>query len=279
MQSIIWATIVFISAHLAVAGQPDDPSTGSGRASVEESASETSDTCHKTETRYTEVLKELNSAIRREVEQKELPSFSISLVDKNRVVWAKGFGFQDADKKIPATAQTVYRVGSVSKLFTDIAVMQLVESGKLDLNDPIQKHLPDLKPLDPYGVPITLRQLMSHRSGLVRESPVGNYFDPSEPTLTETVASLNKTSLVYMPGKKTKYSNAAIAVVGAVLEKHLDVSHAHQVRQRILDPLEMKDSSFVVTPAVERKLATWNIWIMRSRLARHIAKVRKFEGI
>src|SRR5439155_10273285 len=145
---------------------------------------------------------------------KRLPALSIALVDDQRIVWARGFGFADPKAKKPATAETVYRVGSVSKLFTDIAIMRLVEQGKLDLDAPVTKYLPDFKPVNPYDKPITLRQLMTHRSGLVRESPVGHYFDPTEPTLAETVASLNKTELVYKPETKTKYSNAAIATAG-----------------------------------------------------------------
>ncbi|MDG1898021.1 MAG: serine hydrolase, partial [Fuerstiella sp.] len=207
-------------------------------------------------TDYSSVVEKLKSAIRHEVEQKQLPAFSISLVDDERVVWSDGFGFQDAEKKIPATAETVYRVGSVSKLFTDIAVMQLVERGRLDLDVPVESYLPEFQPNNPFDIAITLRQLMTHRSGLVRESPVGNYFDPTEPTLAATVASLNRTKLVYGPNTRTKYSNAAIAVVGAVLEKQLDASHAAQVRQSILNPLNMGSSGFVVTPAVKQKLAT-----------------------
>src|SRR5206468_9757572 len=99
------------------------------------------------------------------------------------------FGFQDRDKKTPATAETIYRVGSVSKLFTDVAVMQLVEEGKLDLDAPVTTYIPDFKPVPkPEHKPITLRMLMSHRSGLIREPPVGNYFDPTEPGLEKTVA-------------------------------------------------------------------------------------------
>ena len=207
-------------------------------------------------TDYASVVEKLKSAIRHEVEQKQLPAFSISLVDSERVVWSDGFGFQNAEKKTPATADTVYRVGSVSKLFTDIAVMQLVESGQLDLDAPVKEYLPEFQPSNPFDIPITLRQLMTHRSGLVRESPVGNYFDPTEPTLAATVTSLNRTKLVYKPDTRTKYSNAAIAVVGAVLEKQLDVSHAARVRQSILDPLGMTSSGFVVTPDVQQNLAT-----------------------
>ncbi len=96
---------------------------------------------------------------------------------------------------------------------------------------------------------------MSHRSGLVRESPIGHYFDPAEPSLAKTVASLNSTSLVYCPETKTKYSNAAVAVVGSVLESKLAVSHAQHVRDTILEPLHMSSSGFVVNETIEPRLA------------------------
>lgn len=214
---------------------------------------------------YAPAIEKLKAAVRYEVAEKDLPAFSISMVDQDEIVWADGFGFQDAKKTIPATAETVYRVGSISKLFTDIAVMQLAEEGKLDLDASIQKYLPDFQPKNPFGVEQTLRQMMTHRSGLVRESPVGHYFDPEEPSLTETVASLNQTELVYKPDTKTKYSNAAIAVVGSVLEKQLKVSHPQRVSQSIFNPLGMNNSSFVVTPEVRPKLATGWMWTYDDR--------------
>lgn len=205
---------------------------------------------------YQDAIAKLQRAVNYEMEQKELPAFSIAIIDDDRPIWADGFGFQDAEKKIPATKDTIYRVGSVSKLFTDIAVMQLVEQGKLDLDAPVHTYLPEFHPGNPHEAEITLRQLMTHRSGLVRESPVGNYFDPTEPSLAATVASLNETELVYKPDTRTKYSNAAIAVVGAVLEKQLSGSHAQQVHKSILDPLKMSASSFTISPALESKLAS-----------------------
>src|SRR5207245_5048402 len=122
-----------------------------------------------------------------------------------------GVGFADPKAKKPATAETVYRVGSVSKLFTDMAILRLVEQGKLDLDAPVTKYLPDFKPANPFDKTITLRQLMTHRSGLVRESPVGNYFDATSPSLAQTVASLNRTKLVYPPERRIKHSNTANA--------------------------------------------------------------------
>ena len=256
--------LVWLAA--AAGGPAQDPSVPPTRDSSPQSAlagagpstlalARSRATLRESEKQYAAAIRRLEAAVRHEVADKQLPAFSIALVDDDRMVWASGFGFQDAAKKTPATAKTIYRVGSVSKLFTDIALMQLVEQGKLELDAPIQKYLPGFKPHNPYPVDLTLRQMMSHRSGLVRESPVGNYFDPSEPTLAETVASLNATSLVYRPETKTKYSNAAVAVVGATLESQLKTTHPEQVRRTILDPLKMNDSRFLVTESMKPLLA------------------------
>jgi len=212
-----------------------------------------------------DLITHLRAAVAAEVSQKELPAFSISLVNGGEVIWADGFGFQDAEQTIPATADTVYRVGSVSKLFTDLAVMRCAERGEIDLDAPVSQYVTRFEPRNQFDVPVTLRQMMSHQSGLVRESPIGNYFDPSEPTLSDTIASLNETSLVLRPGTKTKYSNAAIAVVGAALENRTGMSHPDYVNQNIFDPLGMTASSFVVTPQVQPKLATGWMWTYDGR--------------
>src|SRR5437879_173315 len=86
---------------------------------------------------HTAAVKELQRLIEHELADKKLPALSIALVDDQRIVWAAGFGHADPKAQKPASAQTVYRAGSVSKLFTDVAVMQLVEKGALDLDAPV----------------------------------------------------------------------------------------------------------------------------------------------
>jgi CubicO group peptidase (beta-lactamase class C family)/D-alanyl-D-alanine dipeptidase len=191
---------------------------------------------------------------------KQIPAISVALVDDQQIVWAQGFGYADPQRKVRATADTVYRVGSVSKLFTDVAVMQRVERGELDLDAPITRYLPDFQPQNPFGGTITLRHLMAHRAGLVREPPVGNYFDHSQPTLAATVASLNRTELVYAPGAKSKYSNAGIGVVGYTLEKTGGEPFAPALRRSVLQPLKMKHSSFEPTPETRRRAAKGAMW-------------------
>jgi CubicO group peptidase (beta-lactamase class C family)/D-alanyl-D-alanine dipeptidase len=237
---------------VAVPDADTDADSPSGEQREEESSPQAAD--------HAAVIEALSAVIRDEVEQKQIPAFSFALVEGDRLVWAEGFGFRDAEKTQPATADTIYRVGSISKLFTALAIMQMAEAGKLDIDAPLQDYLPEFHVENPHDIPLTLRQMMSHQSGLVRESPVGNYFDPTEPTLEETIASLQTTSLVYAPQTRTKYSNAAIAVVGGALEKVAGQSHPEFVQSRLLDPLDMTHSSFVLTPDVRARLATGWMW-------------------
>src|SRR5437879_3898935 len=92
---------------------------------------------------YAPVTEALSKFVQHEMEDKKLPAFSIALVDDQQVIWAQGFSYADPDKKIPASLETVYRTASVSKLFTDIGLMQLVEQGPVKLHAPTPNSLPD----------------------------------------------------------------------------------------------------------------------------------------
>lgn len=212
---------------------------------------------------YATAAEKLSEFIRREMREKGIPAISIALVDGQSVVWAAGFG--EARTNVAANADTIYRVGSVSKLFTDIAIMQLAEKGALNLDDPVAKHLPNFQPRNPFGKEPTVRQLMAHRSGLCRESPVGNYFDPSEPTLGETIASLNSTELVYEPGTREKYSNAGIAALGYLLETAQKTPYPAYIEDRVLRPLGLAQSAFRPTPEIKAGLADGQMWTVFGR--------------
>ena len=186
----------------------------------------------------------VDAAAQAELADKEIPSIAVALIDRGGVVWSRAWGTADADGKVPATSATLYRAGSVSKLFTDVAVMRLVEQGKLDLDAPVTRYLPDFRPENPFGGAITLRQLMTHRSGLVRESPRGHYFDSDAKGQADAVASLNSTRLVAAPGTITKYSNAGIAVVGEVVARVSGKPYVQAVADLVLRPLGMASSGF-----------------------------------
>jgi CubicO group peptidase (beta-lactamase class C family)/D-alanyl-D-alanine dipeptidase len=215
--------------------------------------------------KYRASAEALERTILREIKDKNVPALSIALVDDQEIVWAQGFGFADPKSQRPATAETIHRVGSVSKLFTDIAVMQLVEKGVLDLDAPIEKYLPEFHPKNPFKKPLTLRQMMSHQSGLVREPPVGHYFDPTAPSLASMVQSLNDTTLVYEPETRTKYSNAAISTVGYVVEKTQGKPFEIYIKQSVLDPLGLTTAGFDLTPERTTALAIGQMWTYDGR--------------
>ena len=200
-----------------------------------------------------------------EVGLKKIPSLSIALVDDQRVVFAASVGYADPTTKALATPDTPYRVGSVSKPFTAILLMMLVEMGLIDLDAPIQDYLPEFEPKNKYGKKITLRQMLSHRSGVVREGPVGNYFDDTHPTLEATVKSLNKTELVYEPGSTTSYSNMALATVGYVIERTQKEPFDKFMQRKLLDPLGMKNSTFLPSAEYRKLIPKATMWTYHGR--------------
>jgi CubicO group peptidase (beta-lactamase class C family)/D-alanyl-D-alanine dipeptidase len=203
--------------------------------------------------------------IEREAKAKNIPSISIAIVDDQRVVLAASVGYADPDKKTLATADTPYRVGSVSKPFTALLLMIFVELGLIDLDVPVQTYLPDFEPTNKSGKKITLRHMLSHRSGVVREGPVGNYFDPTEPSLADTVKSLNKTELVYEPGNTTQYSNMALATVGYVLEKTQKEEFTKLMQSKLLDPIGMTGSSFRLNDDLRKRVPKAPMWTYHGR--------------
>jgi len=196
----------------------------------------------------------ITAAAQWELKEKDVPSIAIALFDRSGIVWSQAWGYADSDKNKLATASTLYRAGSVSKLLTDVAVMRLVEQGRLDLDTPVQAYLPNFRPHNPFDAPITLRELMAHRSGLVREPPRGHYFDTSPIGQADTVTSLNGTTLVAKPGTVTKYSNAAIAVVGEVVAAITHKSYEEAIDELIFAPLAMSASSMTLS-SVKNRLA------------------------
>lgn len=157
-------------------------------------------------------------AIERERAARGIPSIMVGIVDRNGLAWSGGAGHADAQGKVRVDADTRYRIGGLTQLFTAELLRSVAQRGVVDLDAPVQGYLTSFQPRNPFGGEITLRHLLEHRSGLVREPPRGSHFDVEPATLAETVASLNATALVARPGTSSKYSDAGYAVIGRVLE-------------------------------------------------------------
>ena len=228
---------------------------------------------------YPARLPALHEAIKREISAGNISGVSVALVEGNRIVYVDGFGFANKKKNIPATRDTVYRAGSISKLFTALAAMQLAEQKKLSIDQPVAELWHDFRPVNPFpeAKPITLRQLMCHRAGMFRECPVGSYFDPSDPGLRATVRSIDACVLVYPPETKTKYSNIGVAVVGQTVATVSGVPFHDYARELLLRPIGMLHSSFVHNRVVEHQLATGYMLVANGRGGFREIEAPRFE--
>jgi CubicO group peptidase (beta-lactamase class C family) len=187
------------------------------------------------------------------------PGVSIGLIHDQDLIWAKGFGLRDVERRLPATPGTIYRIASITKTFTATAIMQLRDAGKLQLDDPVVKHLPwfTYDNRFPDAPVITIRHLLTHTSGLPREADFPYWSDPSRfPTREEMIEALHGQESVFPPETRYKYSNLALAVAGEIVAAVSGEPFAEYIQGHILDPLGMT-SSYVRTGDIDRgRLAT-----------------------
>lgn len=214
------------------------------------------------------VAADLVPFVERQLREHGIPGAAIAVLDRrggSERQWQRGFGRRRPDGDAPMPYDAAFRAASISKLYTDTAAMVLVERGQLDLDAPVANYLPEFHPPNPFGRQVTLRMLMGHRAGLVRESPVGHYFDPSEPALTATVASLNDTPLVHEPGSAFKYSNPGVGVVGELIAHVTGKPFEEAVRELVLTPLGLRDSDFAARPDLLARQAHGLMWTYDGR--------------
>jgi len=187
-----------------------------------------------------------------------IPGLSAAVVIDQDMVWGKGYGFANLEKKIEATPDSIYRIASITKLFTATMLMQLRDKGKLQLDDPLVKYIPQFLIKNPFegARPITLRQIASHSSGLPREAPLDYMKNLNFPSTEEILNSLKEAELIFKPLSEFKYSNLGMALLGHALEKAAGQPYQEYIREKILVPLEMSKTAFEIEPRIERCLAT-----------------------
>lgn len=199
------------------------------------------------------VTRHLEELIAHEMRAAKLAGLGIAIVDGQQVVWARGFGSADREGGLAATPATVYRMGSISKLFTAAAALQLAQKGRLALDAPIQQALPGFAIRSRYPkVAITPRLLMTHHAGLPRDVLRGMWArEPGD--FRAMVAGLAQEDLAYPPAMMVAYSNLGPTVLGAAIEQVAAQPFADYVRQHLFEPLGMQDASFATgAPAATR---------------------------
>lgn len=176
----------------------------------------------------------------------QIPAASAAIVHDQELVWSTALGMAHPDQGIPATPGTLYSICSISKLFTSIAVMQLRDQGRLTLRDPVEEHLPwyAVEQRHEGSPPVTVQGLLTHSSGLPRESnhPYWTGPDFPFPTEEEVVAGLREQETLYPARRYFQYSNLGLSLAGGIVEELSGEEYGDYVRRHILDPLGMSST-------------------------------------
>ena len=184
------------------------------------------------------------------VDKQTIPGAVLLVADKDRILDLETVGYSDVDKKIPMHADDLFILCSITKMWTAVGILMLVDEGKVSLDDPVEKYLPGFKnqvivdkkdPTHPRPVqhPATIRQMLSHTAGLRSADGRKCLFT----TAVEDANSLGKQPLQWEPGTGYQYSEGPL-VAGAVIEAVSGMLYPDFIKKRILDPLGMKDSTF-----------------------------------
>ena len=187
----------------------------------------------------------VDGIMRAHMEANHIAGATFSYVKDGEIFFAKGYGYADVEKKNPVKeSQTMFRPGSISKLFTWTAVMQLYEQGKLDLDMNINTYLKDFKIPDTFDQPITLKHLMTHTPGFEEMINFMGVKDAGDLWTLKEYVSSNIPARVLPPGKLTAYSNYGTALAGYIVEAVSDMPFEEYIEKNIFDPLGMKISTF-----------------------------------
>lgn len=178
---------------------------------------------------------------------RKVPGMSVGVVAGDELIWAKGFGTTDAAGRVPATPSSVYSICSISKVFTAISVMQLVEADKVQLDKPITDVLPwaTFKETDPSSGPVTLRGLLTHSAGVPREAGFEywagpDFTFPTRDQIRDTFADQTKLFGTY---QHYQYSNLGLTLAGEVVAERSGQPYERYVRDNVLLPLGLGDTT------------------------------------
>ena len=209
------------------------------------------------------LIKSLPALVKAAFHESGLPSLSIAIVYDRDIIYSQAFGFADLEKKIPITTQTIYPIGSITKVFVATMLIQLAEKGVVSLDAPVKKYLHEYEVKSPYKgtQPTTLRQLATHTSGLPRDAYINFWSDYAAgnwifsmgsskmkwyASKQEVLSNLPFIELEYPPNSRYSYSNLGMALLGIALEQAANEPFTEYIESHILKPLGMNDTGFLL---------------------------------
>lgn len=206
-------------------------------------------------------LADVDSLVADDFNKNRVGSVTAGVVSGDRLIWDKSYGDADTDKHIRANEGTVYRIGSITKMFTALMFEQLIDAGKVRLSDPVEKYFPEVNLVQrryPNAPPITLMQLATHTSGLAREpDDMQKYVEgPVADWEKILIAALPHLHYIYEPGTQFSYSNIGYGILGATLARAAGEPYLKYVPEHIFEPLGMTRSALELTPTIQPYLSS-----------------------
>ncbi len=200
----------------------------------------------------TEVFAQIEAMIISRMREYKITGAAAAVVDGQKTIWAKGFGFADLRQKIPASKDTIFKIGSITKVFTAMAIMQQEEAGLIDLDASLAQYLPDfsIKTRFADATPIKIRDILCHHAGL----PCDNYKDffSSDPSAFRSVLPfLREAYAAYPPGYMFAYSNLGYALLGVLIERLSGMAFHDYIKERILNPCGMAMSGIIPADSLD----------------------------
>jgi len=191
-----------------------------------------------------------------------MPGLALAIVKGDDVVYLKGYGRADRSGR-PVTPQTPFVIGSITKPFTALGIMQLVEAGKVDLDAPVQRYLPWFRVADPSASKlITVRQLLHQTSGISQESTLETWnWGNDDDAMERHVRLLAHAPLLGPPGRTFAYANANYTTLGVIIQAVSGESYEDYVRDHIFAPLDMRHSYVSLEEAEQHGLAAGHRWL------------------
>jgi CubicO group peptidase (beta-lactamase class C family) len=210
----------------------------------------------------------LNVYIQKVMTRFKIPGLTIAIIQDGKPLYTNAFGVKNVDTQEKLNAEDIFHFASVSKPFVATAVMQLVEEGKMDLDEKLTAYLPYFELADERYKDITIRQMLNHSSGI----PDVQDYEWNKPQYDEGAAeryvrSLKDQQMLFAPGEGARYSNMAFDILGDVIAKVSGISFEDYMTQNILGPLKMKESSFLIKEISDNLRTTPHIWEYKPKVS------------
>jgi len=176
------------------------------------------------------------------IEENDKSMGSISIFHKDKEVFKKSYGYQNIQNNVKANSQTLYRIGSITKTYTAVLILKMLEAGKLKLDTKLSQYFPNV----PNANKITIEHLLRHRSGLVNYTDIKDYptYNQKLQTKEAHLKRMIKNGIEFKPGQKYSYSNTGYIALSLILEKIENMSYAKILKKYITTPLKLKNTFY-----------------------------------